>query len=380
MTDLRKLLKQNWQLLILAATAIVLLTIISAIGGDIRQPGSSYSIAPNGYHAWYQTAIDRGINIDRWKKSFSQLVQLPQYNKATTLLQVNPQLERLQLNSLQRQWVSSGNTLVILGITSPAGDIPFRSELASPQGKIEIETTRRFRSQIDNKGLPLDADRNNILSDRSGSVIAQFKLGRGKIIVATTPYLAANAYQNTRPNYDLLTDLVSQDRQQILVDEYIHGYIDQSSTKDPQTGDVFTYLMKTPLVVFFVNLLSILIVLIWQQNRRFGKVFIPKPPEIDNGEAYIQALAGVLQQANSSDFVIQNIGRAERLSWQQKLGLGTTRLVESQVLISAWEQQTKLPTDDLHFVLQLMTGDRRLTLAELTIWLTKIRTIDRQLS
>jgi hypothetical protein len=380
MTDFKKLLKQNWQLFGLAAIAIGLLTIISAIGGDLRQPGSSYSIAPNGYQAWYQTAIDRGIKIDRWQKSFAQLAKLSQYEEGTTLLQVNPKLERLQLTTLQRQWVSGGNTLAILGITAPAWDIPFRAELASSQGKIEIETTRRFRSQIDNKGLPLDADRNNILSDRSGSVIAQFKLDRGKIIVATTPYLAANTYQDVRANYDLLTELVSQDRQQILVDEYIHGYIDRSSSTDPNTGDVFTYLMKTPLIIFFVNLLLGIIVLVWQQNRRFGKVFIPKLPEIDNSEAYIQALGGVLHQANSSDFVLQNIGRAEQLSWQQKLGLGTVRLVEAPVIITAWEHQTKLPTDDLRFVLQLMTAERRLTPAELTIWLTKIRTIDRQLS
>ena len=78
--------------------------------------------------------------------------------------------------------------------------------------------------------------------------------------------------------------------------------------------------------------------------------------------------------------MLQNIGRAEQLTWQQKLGLGKQRLVEPQTLITAWETQTKLPTEDLRFVLQLTTAARRLTPAELTNWLAKVRTIDRQLT
>ena len=90
-------------------------------------------------------------------------------------------------------------------------------------------------------------------------------------------------------------------------------------------------------------------------------------------------MGGVLRQANSSEFVLQNIGKAEQLSWQQKLGLGKERLVETQALITAWENQTQLPTENLRFVLQLTAAARRTSPAELTIWLTKIREIDRQL-
>jgi Domain of unknown function (DUF4350) len=393
MADFKKLFKQYWQLGLLAIVAIVLITVISAMGGDSRLSGSSYSNAANGYSHWYQIMIDRGIKIHRWQKSFSQLTQFPQYEQDVTLLQIQPQLEQLAITNHQQEWVAQGNTLVILGVTAPAWETPFQTDLESPQGNIRIETTRRFRASINNNKLLKDAEPEVILKDRSGSVITQFKLAKGSIIIATTPYLAANAYQDFQPNNELLTALVTKDRQQILVDEYIHGYIDRDrkSSIDPKTGDVKTdndrndnndalnYLASTPLIVVFVNLLLGILVLAWQQNRRFGKVVIPKIPEVDNSEAYIQALGGVLRQANSSEFVLQNIGKAEQLSWQQKLGLGKERLVESQTLITAWEHQTHLPTDDLRFVLQLTAEAHRLTPAELTSWLTKIREIDRQL-
>jgi Domain of unknown function (DUF4350) len=409
MTDSKQLFKQYWKLGLIAIVVIVLLTIASAISGDSRQVGSSYSLAANGYSAWYRS-ISKGANnqkyqLQRWQKSFPQITKFPTYESGTTLLQIQPKLEQLEITNLQQEWVSQGNTIVILGVTAPATETPFQADLTSPQGDVRIETTRRFESDLIKSGTLKDAEKVTVLGDRSGSVINQFNIGAGKIIVATTPYLAANAYQDFQPNYQLLTALVTQDRQQILVDEYIHGYRDRDrkSMIDPKTGkvipngkidpitgevisdeedsvgDTFQYLLKTPLIVVLVNLFLIIMILIWQQNRRFGRVVIPKTLEVDNSEAYIQALGGVLRQANSSEFVLQNIGKAEQLSWQQKLGLGRERLVESQALITAWENQTKLPTDDLRFVLQLAAGARRSTPTDLTLWLAKIRTIDRQL-
>jgi Domain of unknown function (DUF4350) len=391
MTDFKKLFKQYWQLGLLAVVAIVLLTVISAIGGDGRQVGSSYSRAANGYNAWYQSLLDQGVKIQRWQKSFNQLTTVSTYQTNTTLLQVQPQLERFAITNQQQQWVRQGNTLIILGVNAPATETNFKTDLSSSQGKIRIETTRRFSPNITTKELSQNVLREVLLSDQSGSVITQFNLDKGRVIIATTPYLAANSYQDFRPNYQLLTEFVTQDRQQILVDEYIHGYIDRDrkSIIDPKTGEVKTdeagsgdalnYLASTPLIVVLINLGLGLLVLIWQQNRRFGKVVTPKLPEVDNGEAYIQALGGVLRQANSSEFVIGQIGKAEQLSWQQKLGLGKERLVAAQVLITAWEQQTQLPATDLRFVLQLTAGEQRISPQELTSWLAKVREIDRQL-
>ena len=407
MTESNRLFKQYWKLGLVAIVAIVLLTIISAMSGDVRQAGSSYSIAANGYSTWYQSisesAKNRDITIQRWQKSFPQLTHFPTYESGTTLLQIQPQLAPLEITNLQQEWVSQGNTLAILGVTAPATETPFQTDLTSPQGIVRIGTTRRFEPGLTKSKALKSTEEVPVLSDRSGSVISQYEIGEGRIIIATTPHLAANAYQDFQPNYQLLTALVTQDRHQILVDEYIHGYVDRKSTIDPITGKVipngkidpntgkvipgnnddvantFQYLASTPLIVVLFNLLLGTLIVVWQQNLRFGRVVIPKAPEVDNSEAYIQALGGVLRQANSSEFVLQNIGKAEQLAWQQKLGLGKERLVESQILITAWEHQTKFPTDDLRFVLQLTAEARRLTPTELTLWLAKIRTIDRQL-
>ncbi len=373
MQDLKRLIKQYWQFVFLAVVAIVLFTVVSATGGDPRQPGSSYSIAANGYGAWYQMMLDRGVKIQRWEKTFEELAESSEYEQGVTLLQVNSQIKPLELDPVQQEWVKQGNTIVILGVAAPAWATPFQTDIDSQQGAIRIETTRRF------KGNQLGFSSERVLSDKSGSVIDRLNIGKGRIIIATTPHLAANAYQDFKPNYELLAKLVTSDRQQIVVDEFIHGYRNRASRSKAKSGDVLAYLAPTPLIIVFLNLSLGMLVLIWQQNQRFGKVIIPKPPEIENSEAYIKALGGVLSQANSSEFVIQNIGKAQQLAWQQKLWLGSDRLVEANTVINAWENQIKLPTDDLRFVLPLVTEARRLTPKELNVWLTKVQTISSQI-
>jgi Domain of unknown function (DUF4350) len=396
MDEFRKVVVQYWKIGLVGLMAIVLLTLVSATNGDSRQSGSSYSKTPDGYGAWYQMMVDRGVKIRRWEKTFLRLTKDTADSQGTTLLRVNSQLEPFQLTEPQQKWIELGNTIVCLGVASPAQETAFSASFQSPQGAVKIETKRRLKSNLPIGGLPKDILETPILSDRSGSVIVEYTIGKGRLILTTTPHLAANTYQDIRPNYELLANLVTVDRQQLIVDEYIHGYRDRpkpiagskagetddatDDNSEARMGDILGYLANTPLIIVLLNLTLGIIVVIWQQNQRFGRIIVPKPPQIENSQAYIQALGGVLRQANSSEFVIQNIGRAEQLSWQKKLGLGAERLVDSDTLINAWETRTKLPTEDLRFVLKLTTAAQRLSPTELTIWLKKLQTISRQLS
>ncbi len=386
MEEFKKLVREYWKIGLVGVVAIVLLTVVSAMGGDIRQSGSSYNNAPNGYGSWYQMMVDRGTKIRRWEKSFAQFAQDPLYSTNTTLLQVNPQLEIFQLTDVQRKWIARGNTLAILGINAPAQEAPFSANFQSSEGLVKIETKRRLNLVPSIGALDGALPEATILSDRSGSVMTQYSLEKGRIIVASTPHLAANAYQDYRPNYELLAKLSTANRQQLIVDEYIHGYRDRqkaSSTvkeySEERTKDIIGYLANTPLLIVLLNLILGILVTIWQQNQRFGQIITSKPPQIENSEAYIQALAGVLRQANSSQFLIQTIGKAEQLSWQKKLGLGSERLVESDTLINAWKTRTKLPPDDLIFILTSIAETPR-SPKQLNTWLLKLQTISRQLT
>jgi Domain of unknown function (DUF4350) len=383
MKDWRKFLQSYWQMILTALAIVILIIIVNAPSSSERLKGSSYSVEPQGYGAWYQRMVDKGVPIERWRKPAEEIFK--KYPNGTTLLQVNSELHPFVLGADEQKWIESGNTLVVLGLKAPANDIEFSQNLPSPQGQVKIETTRRF--QVDEEEAAsyfrLPKIPENVVSDNMGAVVWKSSIGKGQVILATTPYLAANAYQDSPTNYDLLTALATNDRQRIVVDEYLHGYRDAKDPTAKKTGatkqDLLTYFTDTPLLVALVNLCLVLGILIWQQNRRFGAVIIPQLPQIDNSSAYIQALGGVLRQAQSSEFVVQNIGKAEQLKLQQHLGLGNKQLVDRQTLIDAWQAQTKLPAADLPVILQLATGQQRLTEAELQQWLTQLQAMRDQL-
>ncbi|NET74521.1 MAG: DUF4350 domain-containing protein [Sphaerospermopsis sp. SIO1G2] len=296
-------------------------------------------------------------NIQRWQKPFSEITT---ETEPLTLLQVNSQLVAPSIYPVYREWVKKGNTLVVLGVKRPTTAAEFSSNQKSEFGDIKIDTTRRHQTS---------KSQQNQLGDDFGAVIWEQKYGKGKFIFASTSYLAANAYQG-EANFIYLAELVNQNKQKILVDEYIHGYKDPEVMEKEGEGNFFNYLSKTPIMLIFTQMIVLLLVLIWAENQRFGKPIIVKTPEVDNSQAYIQALAGVLQKAKSSDFVLEMIGKEERTNLQAKLGLSQNPL-KDEILLKMWQEKTSGNLADLEAVLKTQLKKNRIPEKELFDWLVK---------
>lgn len=349
------------QWLFIAIAFILLLTLVAAPNSSGRKndSGSTYGRNPDGYGAWYEYMTQKDLPIDRWRKPFSRLIE---DEVGGTYVQIRSKADFLaNLNDLstpKREWVSQGNTLVIIGSYQPATAAPFTSLIPYRQqplsdNQIEIETTRRYRQQAKKAEI--------ILSDRYGAVVWQENIGKGKVIYCTTPYLAANAYQDHLENYEFLADLVS-DRGAILVDEYIHGYKDRETLARERQGNILNYLAKTPLFLLFIQTVLIAIVASLAALRRFGQPVTQHQAIADNSTAYIDALAGVLQKAQSTDFAIEAIAKDEQRKLQASLGLGKS-LVDRQTLIAAWKQHSASSAE----LEQLLNNDSKKKLSDLQL-------------
>jgi hypothetical protein len=285
-----------------------------------------------------------------------------------TLLRINSDFNAW-LGSFDRTWVERGNDLVLVGVKQPVTKAPFRSELVSPAGAIKIATSRRYRSD----STPKTAVR---LADNYGAVVWQEQIGAGQVIYVVTPYLAANAYQKQPGNFKFLAQLVTEPGHSIYVDEYLHGYKDPETLAKETSGSLTGYLAKTPLLLIAIQAAVLLLVLLWGQNRRLGPAQRLTEAAPDNSEAYIQALAGVLQKANCSDFVVTTIGKAEQIEIQRALGLGSTPLAVETV-VDAWVQQTGRPASELQAL--FASKAQRFSDRDLQHWLEKLQIVRRQL-
>ncbi len=158
----------------------------------------------------------------------------------------------------------------------------------------------------------------------------------------------------------------------IIIITLPHNYADIREREGK--GDLLSYLTKTPILPILLQASVLLLVLIWSQNRRFGKVVALETPVVDNSEAYIQALAGVLQKAKSTDFVVEMVSKEEQMQLQTALGLGTV-ILEPQTLINAWVEKTGANPAELDAVLKVRSRKELISERDLISWLGKWRTI-----
>lgn len=335
------------------AIVVSLLLIFLSAPNNKPYPSSTYSRSPQGYGAWYAYMLDRKLPIQRWEKPLKDL--LPKHKG--TLLRIFPITSKLTISAEEKKWIAAGNTLVQLGVSAPVTAADFHQSIENPAGTIQIDSSRRFKTT---------AFQQIILGDRFGAIIRQEKIEKGILIQVSTPYLAANAYQDAVGNYALLAQLVKENTP-IWVDEYLHGYKDQQSMEALHGGNWVIYLLETPLLAIAIQAVIILCVLIWSQNQRFGLPQTVEAVKTDNSQAYIHSLAMVLARAGASEFVMQAIGQSEKLRLQKKLGLGTT-LLSHQELLNAWVE-TGRSQSELAAVLEPLESKQRISERQLLTWL-----------
>ncbi|MGB3515212.1 MAG: DUF4350 domain-containing protein [Elainellaceae cyanobacterium] len=406
--------KRPWILGALAIAALLLLT-LGLAPGDSNLQGSTYSRTPFGYGAWYaQMRQDCSLDIRRWQRSLDDLPgfyrdeQEPPPQAITLLRFYGEFMQPWVLQSrTPEDWVSRGNVIIHVGVRSPATRAPFRSQVDTSVGPVQVETRRRANlDDLDepqedlgpveqvSMTLPTAAD-DAAIADEYGTLVWQEAVGAGRVIYVVPPFLAANAYQTTLQNFDYLTQLVTEPGLPILVDEFLHGYsgdVEQEAIAEPEAAcpprpelqgfsaeelpplppppTLWGYLAKTPLVIVATQAIAILLLLIWDQNRRFGPPQRIPSVTVDNSQAYINALAGVLIKAGCQPFMVNLILQAERRRLQQFLGLHGQDL-SPEAIAQAWSQQTRQPPGD---VLALLTPRQSMSQQDLLLWL---RTIQR---
>ncbi|RUT02836.1 hypothetical protein DSM106972_057560 [Dulcicalothrix desertica PCC 7102] len=347
---------------------LIFITLFAAPSGGKLNNGSTYNRAPEGYGAWYNYMQRRG-KIERWQRP---AIDIKSKKDLVTLLQVNPPQFGVAPEYELQGWIEKGNNLIVLDYTGKATGANFSTIHKSSAGNVKIDTTKRYKISFSKSEVE------PLLSDDRGAIVWQARYGKGKVIYSVTPELAANAYQNEPGNFEFLAQLASDNnKRKIYIDEYIHGYKDKDIKEAKGEGNIQTYFIQKPIFTAFIQAGILLLVLIFAQNRRFGKIATLEAPKVDNSQAYIQALAAVLQKADSTDFVVEMVGKEEINQLTLNLGLGKKNLIDitapdSEELLSVWQNKFGAGSDvESALRVQSQQGQRRLSEKDLIAWLRK---------
>ncbi|MEM9005211.1 MAG: DUF4350 domain-containing protein, partial [Cyanobacteria bacterium P01_F01_bin.86] len=299
--------RRTLSIALLALVIIGFALFLLAPASNRLNSGSTWGYAPDGYGAWYADMQAQGAAIQRWQRPIPELLEQAQASPADapiTLLRVMPRpVEPGALffgESWWQEWLEQGHHLIVLAQQEPVSGASFITHLDTAVGPVTIATRRRATSS---KAAAL-------LGDTYGAVVWRQDTESGELILATTPFLAANAYRDAPGNFAFLADLVQQAGGTIWVDEYLHGYKDRDVVIEDVAGNWLSYLAKTPWLVAGVQVGIVLLLALIAHNRRPGRQqTIPSFP-MNDSESYIQALASVLHKANSRDFLVETLTRA----------------------------------------------------------------------
>jgi hypothetical protein len=355
------LFKSRRNLIILLAIAVVAVAALlwTGPGQADHLQGSTYSTTPGGYGAWWQWMEKAGTPVQRWRKPGDKLTTL---SSPATLLKINPRSilnfspydDGGSINPSESEWVAQGNRLVYLGRWAELTDAPFTQTVVTDQGTIRIQGRRRSPQQ-----------EGKILADKYGTLIWRQRQGKGEIIWVVPPFLAANAFQDNQANFALLQSLLTEGNNPLWVDEYLHGYKDAETLQKEGVESVWAYLQKTPLLLIFLQSLVVVTLLAIFGNRRFGQPQTPPSLASNNNQAYINAMAQVLEKGDRPQFVVQQLLQAESPSLERRLGnLPTAQAREAMAaLLTNLSQRDKLPKQE----------------ADLRVWLKQWQQLQAQL-
>ena len=367
----RTLLTNRYVRLTLVALVLLCgLLVLLAPATGLKTSGSTYSRAPEGYMGWFDYMQAQGTPAQRWRRPISELLEQPT-TEPQTLLRIYPGLVNHYQTNYDagiQDWLSAGNTLIDLGLNSEITAAPFTTQQSSPFGAVTIKTRRR-------NNLPINSDR-NLLGDSYGAIVWQRPANDqpGKSWVVHTPHLAANAYLDAPGNYAFLADLATQGGGNIWVDEYLHGFKDADVVVAETVNNWGAYLARTPVKIAAIQIAILLGIFLLAQNRRLGNLATVKAPEVDNSQAYIEALAAVLRKAESTSFLIDMIAKAERSTLQKSLGFNEATTSEA-ALKAAWTEQTGQSGQGLNPLIQPPKTARPTSEATRKAWLEQLQRI-----
>lgn len=362
--------RRVWLLAGLLVAVLIVVSLVAAPASNKLLQGSTYSRFPSGYGAWYAYMQQRSVVIQRWQKPLEQLQEQTEGEEApATLIRISP-VPYVWSWQAEYPWVEAGNTLILVGNRAPVTEADFTTQQESEAGLVKIDTRRR---QADLEAATV------LLGDEEGAIAWQISQGKGQLIIVIPPYIAANAYQNEPGNFAFLANLAEQAGGTIFVDEYLHGYKDtDAEPSEEATGSWIAYLAQTPWSLVLLQVVVIIVVAMLAGYRRWGHALSLPSVDVNNSEAYMQALAQVLRKARSQAFLVDTIAKEERLQLQRKLGLGI-QPVDDQVLTAAWTQKTGRSAAELEHVLQPPGLASALRERDLMDWLRRLQAARSQI-
>ncbi len=347
---------------------------------------SSYRSIPYGTLAFYTLLKENGYNVTRFEKPFTEL----KGGEQGTLIIIAPpkahQPDEDEFSALNR-WVEAGGLLIIIDreIEVPVGDGAAHTEEAQSKAAVRPLQPTSFSRGVRRVGLSEFATRVRVdsrsvtyhIGDDQGAVLADARVGKGRVVLLTDQYVVANNGISEADNVILTLNLLEgRPAGGIAFDEFHHGYGASSAS-----GGLLAYFRGTPVPWMMAQAGLIAALVVYSYGRRFGRPIPLRQERRTTNLEFVSSMANITRLAEASDLAMENIYSEFRKRLCRFSGVPSK--IENGRLAAAAARRAKLDEQDLTRLLsrceEIARGEP-VSDAELLKLVTRIREIESQLS
>ena len=153
------------------------------------------------------------------------------------------------------------------------------------------------------------------LADEQGALVADYRVGRGRVVLISDPFVVANNGVERADNLQLAVNAVTAGDGLVAFDEYHQG---RAATEN----QLLAYFADTPVVALCGQAFLIVVAIVWTRGRRFAR---PLPaPRIDRRSKleFVASMAELQQRARAYDLAVENVYARTRRALARYGGTG----------------------------------------------------------
>jgi hypothetical protein len=291
---------------------------------------STYDPQPGGYQALFEVLRREGIRVQQFERHAAYLddsVDVFVVSDVSLGSSDAPAFPLLpaDLDAIGA-WVKAGGTLLVAGgeydrepalkmaVIDRAGKASdrarpvFRTPLTDGVRSIEGASANRIPFSSAQRQTP-------IVADRSGAVVATYRLGKGTVIVVADPTLFQNRNLAHADNARLAYDLVTADagpRPVVAFEEFSHGHQIEETAWSVLPG-----LVRAGLAIVCLAILTLLISTFF----RFGPVVRQPNDDERTSEEYLSSMAALLARGGATRKALRDVADSSIRGLAASLGL-----------------------------------------------------------
>jgi hypothetical protein len=349
---------------------------------------STFAATPFGTLAYYTLLEESGYPVTRLVQTYTSLNNSGDIG-TLILISLPPTSNPSQEEFAEvEKWVQAGGLLIVIDreiqIDLP-GDIQVHTTpayISSPVRPVQPTTLARGirRLSVTNPASYVTVSGGSTvvhISDNLGAIVADSKVGRGRVIFVTEPHIVANNGIDEDDNLTFaLNVLDGRPAGKIAFDEYHHGY----GSGGLFSGGLLGYFKGTPVPWILVQAVLLSMLLIYSRGRRFGR---PLPLKIERRTTnleFVSSMANIARIARASGLAMENIYSEFRRRLCHYTGLG--REVDSPRLAKEVASRSRISERSLRDLMvrcERIIGGERASDSEMLSLVTRIRDIESDL-